>query len=349
MPVAGKIGCAVIGLGNIARGSILPAFAHCKRARLVALVSRGKRKAAALQVKFKATASYSTNEYQACLANPEISAVYIATPPGEHEEFAVRAAEAGKNVLCEKPLAATVAQSARMVETCRLRGVLLMTAYRKYFEPSTLFMKSLVCNGALGRLDMIHTSFSELFNPSVAPAWLLDPAMAGGGPLMDLGVYCVNTSRWLAGEDPVEAVAHSWRHDVRRFKNIEEGVTFRLNFPSGLIVQGSSTYAAAFSSFIFLQGSKGWLSLSPAYTFEDERRVMGKIAGRELDRRFPPIDEFALEIDAFSSAILRNKPIEPDGVQGHRDMLILDAIYRSARLRQPVAIKYSGKAIPHAC
>ena len=340
MAVTRKIGYAVVGLGNIARNSILPAFSNCRRAKLVALVSRDKKKAAALRVKFKAAISYTTKDYENCLANPEISAVYIATPPGEHEEFTVRAAEAGKHVLCEKPLAATVAQSARMVEACRRQGVLLMTAYRKYFEPAALYLKSLVTNGSLGRIDMIHTSFSELFTPGVSSAWLLDPALAGGGPMMDLGVYCVNTSRWLAGEDPVEAVAQSWRHDTQRFKDVEEGVTFRLKFPSGLLVQGSSTYGAAMSSFIFVQGTKGWVSLCPAYPFEDARRVTGKIAGRSVERRFKALDEFALEIDAFAFAIQKKKAVEPDGIQGHRDMIILQAIYESARNGQPVAIKY---------
>lgn len=340
MAVARKIGYAVVGLGNIARNSILPAFANCRRAKLVALVSRDKKKAAAARAKFKAAISYTTKDYEDCLANPKISAVYIATPPGEHEEFTVRAAEAGKHVLCEKPLAATVAQSARMVEACRRQGVLLMTAYRKYFEPAALYLKSLVSNGSLGRIDMIHTSFSELFTPGVSPGWLLDPALAGGGPMMDLGVYCVNTSRWLAGEDPVEAVAQSWRHDTQRFKDVEEGVTFRLKFPSGLVVQGSSTYGAAMSSFIFVQGTKGWVSLSPAYPFEDARRVTGKIAGGSVDRRFKALDEFALEIDAFAFAIQKKKAVEPDGIQGHRDMIILQAIYESARNGQPVAINY---------
>ena len=347
MAVARKIGYAVVGLGNIARNSILPAFANCRRAKLVALVSRDKKKAAALRAKFGATHSYDANDYEACLCNPDVSAVYIATPPGEHEELTVRAAAAGKHVLCEKPLAATVAQSARMVEACGRHRVLLMTAYRKYFEPSTLYIKSLVHSGALGRLDMIHTSFSELFNPSVAPAWLLDPALAGGGPMMDLGVYCVNTSRWLAGEDPVEAAAQAWRHDARQFKDVEEGVTFRLKFPSGLVVQGSSTYSAAMSSFIFVQGSKGWVSLSPAYPFDLERRVTGKIRGRSVDRRFPVLDEFALEIDAFASAIQKKKAVEPDGMQGHRDMIILQAIYESARIQQPVAIHYSAQVHSH--
>ena len=347
MVMARKIGYAVVGLGNIARNAVLPAFANCKRAKLVAVVSRNKKKAVQLHAKFKAAVSYSMEEYDDCLENPEISVIYLATPPGEHEEFTVRAAGAGKHVLCEKPLAAAVAQSARMVEACRRRGVRLMTAYRKYFEPASLYLKSLVRKGELGRIDAIHTSFSELFNANIAPPWILDAALAGGGPMMDLGVYCVNTSRWLAGEDPAEVFAQAWSHDKRRFKNVEEGVAFRLDFPSGLVVQGTSTYGAAMSSFIFIQGSKGWVSLSPAYPFDEERRVTGRIAGGTINRRFRVMDEFALEIDAFATAIQENKAVEPDGIEGHRDMIILDAIYESTRTHHPVTIKYPAKELSH--
>jgi predicted dehydrogenase len=344
-----RIGYAVVGLGNLARNAILPAFAHSKRSKLVALVSRDPQKTATLQRKFQAVACFEPGSFDQCLARPDISAVYVVTPPGQHEEFTTRAASAKKHVICEKPLAATAAQSARMVAACCKNGVLLMTAYRKYFEPSSVYLKSLIASGALGRLDMMHTSFSELYNPSIAPTWLLDPSMSGGGPMMDLGVYCVNTTRWLAGEDPIEALAHSWRHDhdTMRFNNVEEGVSFRLNFPSGLIVQGSSTYSSAISSFIFIQGTKGWISLSPAYTYEHQRRVTGKISGRLIDKRFKSLDEFALELDAFSSAILHKKPVEPDGVQGHRDLLIIQAIYQSARTHQPVPINYLAKEQSH--
>jgi predicted dehydrogenase len=349
MATAKKIGYAVVGLGNLARNSILPAFSRCKRSKLIALVSRDAGKAAHLARKFEASASYSTEQYNDCLKHPEISAVYVATPPGHHETFTVRAAQAGKHVLCEKPLAATSAQSQRMVDACPQNGVLLMTAYRKYFEPSTLYIKSLIEKGALGRLDAIHTSFSEIYDPKIAPAWLLDHSQAGGGPMMDLGVYCVNTSRWLAGEDPVEAAAESWRHDTRSFANVEEGVTFRLKFQSGLVALGNSTFSAAISSFLFVQGSKGWLSLCPAFTYEDERHLQGKIAGRVINRCFKPQDEFALELDFFSSAILEKKPIMPDGVQGHRDMIILGAIYESARTHRPVRINYLERENTHGC
>ena len=241
MAVGKRIGFAVVGLGKIAQGSVLPAYANSRHAKLVALVSRDRKKATRLARKFGADAVYSSDEYAECLANSEVSALYIATPPGDHAHLTIAAAQAGKHVLCEKPMAATSQQSAAMVEACRKNGVLLMTAYRKYYEPGTLYLKQLIQSGKLGRIDVIHTAFSELYSPAVSQSWLVDPKLAGGGPLMDLGVYCVNTSRWLVDENPSEASAQSWVHDAAKFQEVEEGISFRLRFPSGLVVDGSST------------------------------------------------------------------------------------------------------------
>jgi predicted dehydrogenase len=175
--------------------------------------------------------------------------------------------------------------------------------------------------------------------PGTSAAWMVDAKLAGGGPLMDLGVYCVNTSRWLAGEDPVEAMASAWSHQ-EIFREVEEGVTFRLRFPSGLLVQGSSTYGAALSSFLYIQGTKGWLSLTPAFPFEEERRLTGKVGGRWIEKAFEVVDEFALELDAFASAIQSGQAPEPDGIQGHRDMMIFQAIYEAAKTKKAVEIGY---------
>jgi predicted dehydrogenase len=217
---------------------------------------------------------------------------------------------------------------------------LLMTAYRKYYEPSTLYLKQLIQSGKLGRIGVIHTAFSELYSPGVSQSWLVDPKLAGGGPLMDLGVYCVNTSRWLVDENPSEVSAESWVHDAAKFEEVEEGITFRLRFPSGLVVAGSSTYGAAMSSFIFVQGTKGWASLAPVFPFDEDRHLRGKIGKREFARTFKMIDEFALEIDALATAIQNERPVEADGIEGHRDMIILEAIYESARTQRPVTIEY---------
>ena len=227
-----------------------------------------------------------------------------------------------------------------MVEACRKNGVLLMTAYRKYYEPSTLYLKQLIQSGKLGRIDVIHTAFSELYSPGVSIVWLVDPKLAGGGPLMDLGVYCVNTTRWLVDEDPSEVSAQSWVHDAAKFQEVEEGISFRLRFPCGLVVVGSSTYCAAMSSFIFVQGTKGWASLAPVFPFDEDRHLTGKIGKREIARTFKVIDEFAIEIDALATAIQNKRSVEADGIEGHRDMIILEAIYESARTQRPVNIKY---------
>jgi predicted dehydrogenase len=341
MASAKRVGYAVVGLGSISQVAVLPAFAHSKKAKLVAVVSGDKDKAKKFAQDFGASQAYSYDEFTRCLENPHIDAVYIATPPGEHEKYAVAAAKAGKHVLCEKPLAASVQQARNMVTTCRRNKVLFMTAYRKYFEPSSLALKKMITSGELGRIDIIHTLFSELrvFGDN-SPAWLFSKKLCGGGPLTDLGVYCINTTRWLVDEDPIAATGISWVRDKRRYKQVEEGVAFRLDFKSGIILQGTAAYSAAFSSFVHIHGEKGWAELGPAFAFEEERRISGKVGGKWFAKTYKPMDEFVLEIDAFASCIQENREPEPTGEQGLRDIIIIDAIYRAIKQRRSVEIKY---------
>ena len=341
MPGVKRVGYAVVGLGSISQVAVLPAFAHSKKAKLVAVASGDKEKARKLAQQFKASHAFTYDELAKCLSNSEVEAVYIATPPGEHEKYTVAAAKAGKHVLSEKPLAATVKQARNMVETCRRHNVQFMTAYRKYFEPGSVTLKNMISKGELGRIDVIHTLFTELrpFGDS-SPSWLFSRELSGGGPLTDLGVYCVNTCRWLVSEDPVAASGVSWVRDPRRYKEVEEGIAFRLDFPSGLILQGTAAYSAAFSSFVHVHGEKGWAELAPAFAFEEERRLTGKIAGRWFASTFKPIDEFALELDYFSNCIREGRKPEPDGEQGLRDIVIIDAIYQAAQKGGTVRIAY---------
>ncbi len=341
MPRGQRIGYAVVGLGSISQVAVLPAFAHSKKTRLVAVVSGNKEKAEKLAAQFKASHAYSYAEYAGCLRNPQVDAVYIATPPGEHEKYVVPAAKAGKHVLCEKPLAATIQQARNMVAACRRHKVQFMTAYRKYFEPASLTLKKMITSGELGRIDVIHTLFSELRpHGDNSSAWLFSKKLCGGGPMTDLGVYCVNTCRWLVDEDPVAACAVSWVRDRRRYKDVEEGVAFRLDFPSGIVLQGTAAYSAAFSSFVHVHGDKGWAELAPAFAFEEERRLSGKIGGRWFEQTFKPIDEFVLELDAFADSIREGRKPEPDGEQGLRDIIIIQTIYQAVKKGRPIRIKY---------
>ena len=248
------VGFAVLGLGSLAQTAILPAFRDMQTAKLVAVVSRDLKKARRLSDVHGAAFAY--DRLDECLANPQVEAVYIATPPGSHLQDVTAVALAGRHVLCEKPLAVTVPEAAEMVATCAGQSVLLMTAYRKCFEPSMVFIRDLVLSGRVGQLKILHASFSERHaHPQTSPPWILDRQLAGGGPLMDLGIYCVHAARWLAGEIPSSVSAFQWAHDRSLFREVEEGIAFSMYFPSGLVAQASTCYSAALSSMLYLEGT----------------------------------------------------------------------------------------------
>jgi predicted dehydrogenase len=334
-----RVGYAVVGLGSIAEISVLPAFRNSKNSKLLALVSHELARAKQLGSKFGVKACYSYDNYDQCLAHPEVEAVFVASVNGAHAEQTLRAAAAGKHVLCEKPLANTVGDCRQMVEACKANQVYLMTAYRKYFEPGSLALKKLITTGKLGRLRHMFSTYTEIVDPNKAQAWQLNRKIAGGGSLMDLGVYCVNAMRWLAGTSPVDATAYSWTEDPKRFSEVEDNITFRLTHPDGLVCQGTSSFSAAAASFVQVHGEKGWAALNPAFAFEEERRLFGKIQGQWFEQTFKVIDEFALELDGFADCIRRRRNPEPDGLEGLRDIATIQAVYRSAQENQTVRIE----------
>ena len=339
MAASKPVGYAVIGLGGFAQRAILPGFKHSKKGKLVALVSGDLLKAQRLARKFRAGASYTYDGLPACLSDPQVEAVYIATNNGSHARHAVQAANAGKHVLCEKPMANSVEECRQMLAACRASDVRLMIAYRKYFEPSSLELKKLYTSGKLGRLKYIHSAFGIFLPPRLERgAWHLDPKLSGGGSLPDVGVYCVNTIRWLVGEEPSAVSAYQWAADPRRFSQVDENIAFRLDFPGGIVAQCTSSFQAAESSFLQVNGEKGWACLSPAYQYDLARRLFGEIAGRRLEKKFKVIDELSLEIDALADAVRRRREPEPNGVQGMRDMVVMEAIYQSAREGRTVPV-----------
>lgn len=334
-----RMGYAVVGLGGIAQRAVLPAFRNCKKGKLIAVVSGSREKAKKLARRFGASESYTYEEYDHCLGNPRVEAVFLTSPNGCHAEQALRAAAAGKHVLCEKPMATTVEQCQNMVNACRASSVRLMIAYRKYFEPASVALKKLVTDGKLGRLHLIHSAFTIFLQVSKVEPWRFDPKLSGGGALPDLGVYCVNTGRWIAGSEPLEASAYSWTLNPSRFnEQLDENMAFQLTFPEGLVLQATASFRAAQASFLHVHGEKGWAALDPAYAYDEERRLFGKIDGRWFQKVFPRLDEFALEIDAFAESVWRGKDPEPDGTQGLRDVAVIEAIYQSAREHRPVPI-----------
>ncbi|MGH9406727.1 MAG: Gfo/Idh/MocA family protein [Terriglobia bacterium] len=340
MASAKRLGYAVVGLGGIAQRAVLPAFAHSKKAALISVVSGDARKAGKFAKKFGAHSAYTYEDLDQCLAEPGVDAVYLASPNGCHSAQTLRAAAAGKHVLCEKPMANTVDECRQMIEACRRENVRLMIAYRKYFEPASLALKKLITSGKLGPLRVIHSAFTIFIPPDRPTGWHFDPALAGGGALPDVGVYCVNTVRWLTGLEPERAAAYAWITDRSRFNDsIDQHVAFRLIFPGGLVLQAAASFGADKASFLHLHGEKGWAALDPAFAYDEERRLFGKVSGRRFERAFPLLDEFALELDALADAVAAGRNPEPDGVQGMRDVAVMQAIYEAARERREVAIE----------
>jgi predicted dehydrogenase len=332
-----RVGYAVIGLGGFAQRAILPGFRHSKKAKLVALVSGDESKAKRLAAKFGAEAFYTYKDLPACLSHPRVEAVYIATNNGSHAHYTVQAANAGKHVLCEKPMANSVVECRQMVEACRASGVRLMIAYRKYFEPSSLELKKLIKSGKLGALRYIHSGFGIFFGAQ-GHTWHLDPKLSGGGSLPDVGVYCVNTIRWLVGEEPQDVSAYQWTTDPKMFSQVDENIAFRLDFPNGIVAQATSSFRAAESSFLQVNGEKGWACLNPAFQWDLERCLFGQIGNRWFEKKFKVIDELALELDALADCIRRQREPDPNGVQGMRDVAVMEAIYQSAREGRTVPI-----------
>ncbi len=339
MGASGRVGYAVVGLGHFAEHVVLPGFRNSRKAQLVALVSGDERKARRLAKKFGASDIYQYDGYAQCLNHPQVDAIYIATNNSTHAAFTVQAATAGKHVLCEKPMATSVAECQQMIDACRSNHVRLMIAYRKYFEPAALDLKLLVDSGKLGRLKIIHSSFSIYLRPGDGrPAWHFDRRLAGGGALPDVGVYCVNTARWVTGQDPVEASAYQWTVDPEVFQEVDENIAFRLNFPDGLIMQATASWGGATESFLHIVGERGWATLAPAYQYNEERRLYGRLAGRWFEREYKIMNELGLELDGFADCVRRNREPAPNGVEGLKDVAVMQAIYQSAREGRPVSI-----------
>ncbi len=237
-----KLGWAVVGLGSLSINQILPAFATCEKSKVVALVSGHPDKAGKLALRYGVDAKniYNYQNYDSIKSNPEVDVIYIVLPNGMHAEYTVRGLQAGKHVLCEKPMANTPAECQQMIDAGRKADRKLMIAYRCRYEPYNREAIRIARSGELGPTQMIlaDTGF-RMSDPTV---WRLNKQMAGGGSMMDIGIYALNASRYLTGEEPkeVNAMIYSTPGDPR-FKEVEEHVTFQLRFPSGILANCSSS------------------------------------------------------------------------------------------------------------
>ncbi|SDB67034.1 Gfo/Idh/MocA family protein [Belnapia rosea] len=342
-PPGERIGFAIVGIGRIALEEVLPAFAECKEARPVALVSGSPEKArlAAAQYGIPAEAVLGYAELERLRDRPEVQAVYIALPNAMHREFTERAAAIGKHVLCEKPMANSLADCRAMTEACARAGVRLMVAYRSQYQPHHRATIALIRGGELGRLRFIEASNTQANGPG--PQWRHSKQMAGGGALPDIGLYCLNATRYLTGEEPVEGFAtiHNPSGDPR-YAEVEESMAFQLRFPSGVLANCLTSYGAYQNRMLRLHFERGSIEMPHAFDYQGQRLVVQRRVGQvaaEEERIVKPKNQFAQEIDHFAGCVRAGRQPHTPGEEGVQDQALMEALYRSAAEGRPVRME----------
>ena len=331
----GPVRYAVVGLGHIVQVAVLPAFAHAKNSKLVALVSDDPEKLRALGRRYRITRLVDYDGYDELLASGEVDAVYIGLPNHLHAEYAIRAAKAGVHILCEKPLAVTERECEAMIRAADRAGVQLMVAYRLHFEPSNLRAVEAVRGGKLGEPRI----FSSVFTMQVAPDNIRLGSLAdGGGTLYDIGIYCINAARYLFRDEPYEVFAASANNGERRFRKIDEMTSAILRFPGDRLATFVTSFGAAPTAEYEVVGTKGLLRAESAYEYAEGARHTLVVEDKKRVTEFAQTDQFAPELVYFSDCIRSGKTPEPSGREGLADVRVIRALYRSAARGKPLRL-----------
>jgi glucose-fructose oxidoreductase len=328
-----RIRYAVVGLGHIAQVAVLPAFAHAgKNSVLAAIVSDNRRKRDEISRKYGVAEAYGYDEYDRCLK--EVDAVYIALPNSLHAEYSIRAARAGVHVLCEKPMAVTVAECRSMIDACRRNRTKLMIAYRLHFEEINLKAIDLVRSGRIGEPRFFNSSFAM----TVRAGNIRTKADLGGGTLYDIGIYCINAARYLFGSEPVEVLATSVHTGSRKFQEIDETTGGLLRFERNRLAAFVASFNAADVASYRIVGTRGDIQVHAAYEYAEELSYELTINGKTSRKKVPRRDQFAPELLYFSDCIQRDRRPEPSGEEGMQDVRIIQALYESAHARRAIRI-----------
>ncbi|GGJ85526.1 Gfo/Idh/MocA family protein [Pseudomonas matsuisoli] len=345
-----RVGIAVVGIGRLTLEEILPAMAQSQRCKVTALVSgdgdKARRVAAMYGVPEDSLYSYET--FDSIRDNPNVHAVYIVLPNSMHHEFTLRAASAGKHVLCEKPMANSVKECQEMITACADAQRLLMIAYRIQYEPMNRQVMQWVRGGKeVGQIKLLEMANCQNQSTQNTDQWRHKKALAGGGALPDIGLYCLNTARYLLGEEPVEVFGTIHTNDSDpRFTEVEETILWHMRFPSGVLAQCMSSYSTFNSKRYRILGDKGYLEMDPAFAYKGLKLKRSKLAEGTDAVLAPGIEQiaateknqFALEMDHFAECVVKNqRPFTP-GEEGLQDQRIMEAIYESARISRPVKL-----------
>lgn len=317
-----KVRWGVISTANIARVAVIPAIQASRNGEIVGVASRDKQKAREFADKLNIPASYGT--YEELVSAEDIEAVYIPLPNSMHREYAIKAAQEHKHILCEKPLAMNAAECIEMQDAARRNGVKLMEAFMYRFHPQLKQVIEFIQGGAIGTMQFIHAVFT--FNVTNPVNIRLQPQL-GGGALMDVGCYCVNSSRTLAGQEPVEVQAFGkWGST-----GVDEQMAGSLRFANGLLAQFDCGLKMQRRESYQIVGTEGMLDIPVAFLPGTQDTIIRHRRGREETvHSIPGDDEYRLMVEHFADSILHDLPPRYLPAEAAANMRVMEALYRSA-------------------
>jgi predicted dehydrogenase len=327
-----KLGIALVGLGSYAGGQLAPALQQTEHCRLAGIVTGTPSKIPIWKEQYNITDGniYNYQNFDSIKDNKDIDIVYVVLPNSMHAEYVIRAAAAGKHVICEKPMAITVEDCDRMIDACKKAGKMLSIGYRLHFEPYNLEMVRLAKEKTFGDLKKLSAGFG--FRPP-AGVWRLKKALSGGGPLMDVGIYCIQAFCYVSSAQPLAVTAQEGpKTDPEKFKEVEESLTWQFEMPDGVIADGKTSYGEGMN-YLKAEASNGTFQLTSAYNYSGQRGETPK-----GPMNFPQVNQQARQMDDFALAIRNNRPTPVPGEMGRRDVMLLQAIYEATRTGKRVEI-----------
>ena len=327
---------AIMGLGSYGT-RVAEAMQTSQRAKLVGVISGTPSKIKDWQHKYNIPEKncYNYENFDSIKDNPDIDAVYVITPNSLHVPLGMRVANAGKHVICEKPMALTANEGQQLVDTCKNAKVKLLVGYRMHFEPKTLEIIRMRQAGELGKISFFQGLCG--FPIGDPTQWRLNKKLAGGGAMMDIGIYAINGSRYMIGEEPIWVTAQETKTNPEKFKDgVDETIQFQMGFPSGAIASCLSTYAMNNLDRFFLNGEKGFAEMQPSTGYGP---IKARSHAGELS--IPHITHQTVQMDEMSDIILQHKqPIVPvDGEEGIKDLKIIDAIFLATKTGKRIELK----------
>jgi predicted dehydrogenase len=336
-----KLGVALVGLGGLSTHQIAPALQKTKYCSLTGIVTGTPAKAEKWKAQYnipdRSIYNYDTMEQMA--DNPDIDIVYVVTPNALHAEHTIKAVNAGKHVLCEKPMEASPEKCQQMIDACKKAGRQLAIAYRCRFDPHHIECIRLAREKVFGDLRIIEACF-DIHLDQPPSAWRFHKALSGGGCLMDVGIYALQATRFITGEEPVLVSGMETKTDPVKFKEVEESIIWQAKFPSGVIAYCSASYNSRLFGRYTAKADKGWFEMYPGFYYSGNRGLRSD--GQEI--RYPEVDalgdyyQFAAEMDDFAQCIMNNQPTRVPGEEGLRDVKIMMDIYKSVRTGKTVRL-----------